>query len=128
MTFLKSLNIPENVKKIRLFSDACASQNRNSTIVCACHFFCTIIKPGFIIEHYYPIRGHSFLPADRIFGRTEKVLRKKEILLLPSDYHNIYVKFGELHVLGENWQVLDCKQETKSFLKVNFGLSCPKPE
>jgi len=76
--FLQNLILPPCVKKIRLFSDACASQNRNSTVVAVCHYYCNVVNSNMIVEHYFPIRGHSFLPADRVFGRIEKVFRKVE--------------------------------------------------
>lgn len=119
--FLANLDIPEGIMKLRLFSDACASQNRNSTMVGACHYFCSVVKPGFVIEHHFPIRGHSFLPPDRVFGRMEKVLRRLEVLLLPSDYHNIYQDFGTVHVLGSDWELKDCKTQAKNLFKVNLG-------
>jgi hypothetical protein len=119
--FLVNLDIPEGIMKLRLFSDACASQNRNSTVVGACHYFCSVVKPGFIIEHHFPIRGHSFLPADRVFGRMEKVLRRLEVLLLPSDYHKIYQDFGIVYVLGSDWELKDCKAQVKKLFKANLG-------
>ena len=44
------------------------------------------------VKHFFPIRGHSFLPPDRFFGRIEKVVRKKETTLSPLEYYRIFVK------------------------------------
>ena len=120
--FLINLDIPAGVNKIRLFSDACASQNRNSTIICICHYFCTVVKPNFVIEHYFPVRGHSFLPPDRVFGRMEKVFRKIEVFLIPADYHKIYEDFGVVRLLGRNWNLFDYKVQAHKLLKANLGL------
>jgi hypothetical protein len=100
LDFLKSVEIPEGVHKIRLFSDACASQNINSAVLFVCQYFCKVLRPGFIIEHYFPIRGHSFLPADRVFGRIEKVLRKTEVILLPF----ITIKFTQISAPCMCWE------------------------
>lgn len=40
------------------------------------------------MEIIFPIVGHSFLPADRVFGRTAKEFRKRDTILEPCDYIN----------------------------------------
>lgn len=30
------------------------------------------------IQLFFPIKGHSFLPADQVFGQVEKYLRKED--------------------------------------------------
>jgi len=99
--FLQNLAIPRDVNKIRLFSDACASQNRNSTIVGVCQYFCNVIKPNIVIEHYFPVRGHSFLPADRVFGRIEKVFCKKETILNITQFMPLLEQFMFLVRIGK---------------------------
>lgn len=97
--------------KLRLFSDATSSQNKNSTMMgFLLHYVqrnTTICKE---ITHYFPIRGHSFMPPDRIFGRIEKMYRKKKEILSPHDYHTILNEHGTLKVLGQDWQVLNFKK------------------
>lgn len=54
-----------------LFSDGCISQNKNNIVLrILAHFLKT--------HNYYPeysiiaaVRGHTFLPADRMFRRAE---------------------------------------------------------
>lgn len=38
------------------------------------------------IECIFPVRGHSYLPADRVFGRLEKELIRHERIVFPVDY------------------------------------------
>lgn len=33
------------------------------------------------INHIFPVRKHSYMPPDRVFGRIEQVLKKKETIL-----------------------------------------------
>ncbi|CAF4843131.1 unnamed protein product [Pieris macdunnoughi] len=46
------------------------------------------------IELVFPIPGHSFLPADRVFGNVERELKRKEVIVQPEEYHNIFNKYG----------------------------------
>ncbi|KAF2892406.1 hypothetical protein ILUMI_13761 [Ignelater luminosus] len=62
------------------------------------------------IEVIFPEGGHSYLPADRVFGRLERELRKQEKIVLPEEYVNIYNKFGQVYELGKNWVVYDLKE------------------
>nr|CAH7765196.1 unnamed protein product [Callosobruchus chinensis] len=60
--------------KIRLCADGCGGQNRNSTMIAMCMYFLKNIAPHNLkcIEIVFPIRGHSFLPSDRISTYTRK--------------------------------------------------------
>lgn len=42
------------------------------------------------ITVFFPVTGHSFLPADRIFGRLEKKFRRMECITSPFDYINAF--------------------------------------
>lgn len=46
------------------------------------------------IELVFPVPGHSFLPADRVFGNIEKTLKKKEVITNPSEYVEVFDNFG----------------------------------
>lgn len=50
----------------------------------------------------YPVRGHSFLPADRVFGRIEKDLRKMTVITTKEHYQEILSKHGRVHFLGKD--------------------------
>ena len=62
-------------RELWLFSDSCCGQNKN---ILSMHFALKRQKfPNVNIEYTFPVRGHSFLPADRVFGRIEQDIRKK---------------------------------------------------
>jgi hypothetical protein len=54
------------IKKLFIFTDNCRGQNKNHTMLR--YWQALVIKNKFeIITHYFPERGHSFLPCDRHF-------------------------------------------------------------
>lgn len=65
--------------------------------------------PGVTVDFTFPVRGHSFLPADRVFGRIEQDIRKQETVLLPEEYIRILEKHARVHRYGEKWQCFDYK-------------------
>jgi len=42
------------------------------------------------INHYFSIRGHSYMPPDQVFGRIEKQRIQRETIISPEEYLNIY--------------------------------------
>ncbi|XP_030765019.1 uncharacterized protein LOC115889209 [Sitophilus oryzae] len=136
--FLRHAQFNESVNKIRLFCDGCGGQNKNSLHMLMSRHMkqsCTgFIKPHFTlrsfeskihikdIEIVFPVRGHSYLPADRVFGRVEKELRRHDRIILPSDYTDIYKKFGEVFELEKDWRVYDLKGLLTIFQKYH-GIS-----
>ncbi|CAH1963823.1 unnamed protein product [Acanthoscelides obtectus] len=54
------------------------------------------------IHMHFPTGGHSFLPADRIFGRAEKLLRNKPTIIEKDEYMDVYKELGQLYVLGQD--------------------------
>ena len=69
--------VPASVTTLFLHSDGCPGQNKNSNVM---HYLFTLVSTGRFskITHIFPVRGHSFLPNDRDFGRTEMKKRKYE--------------------------------------------------
>ena len=59
------------------------------------------------------------MPPDQVFGRIEKCLRKKEILLSPQQYYDIFKKFATLHVFNKDFFIYDIKKAVKKFIKPN---------
>lgn len=59
------------------------------------------------------------MPLDKVFGRIEKCLRKKEIILLPQQYYDAFKKFATLHVLNKDFFMYDIKNAVKTFMKPN---------
>lgn len=72
---------------VRLVSDGCAGQNKNSAIIAMISMWLDSHAPNHIkeVEIVYPVTGHSFIPPDRVFGNIEKVFRKSEVILSPEN-------------------------------------------
>lgn len=109
--FLSKLDILPETRSVRLFCDGCPGQNKNSHIV---HVIMTWMpqKAPKNVENVsitFPVRGHSFLPADRVFGRIEKKIRLQSTIKSPEEYWEIYREYGEVRVLGNDWEIFDIK-------------------
>lgn len=106
---LRSLNLT-GCETLRLFCDGCAGQNKNSYIIHALSYWLRETPPSMknIIVHF-PVRGHSFLPADRAFGRVEKLLKKNETIISMQEYNEIYSNVGEVKELGKDWHLFEIK-------------------
>lgn len=121
LAFLSSLDIPESIQTIRLFCDGCGGQNKNSFVVHTLLFWLTKKSPPHVqqIKLTFPVRGHSFLPCDRVFGRVEKSLRIKSVITSKEEYHEIYSEHGEVMKLGDDkFKLMDIKKLDKIFKKV----------
>ena len=106
-----------NATQLRLFSDSCYGQNKNMNVL---SMLLALRKAYFLhltINFTFPIRGHSFLPADRMFGRIEQELRRKDTILLPSDYHAVLRSHGTLLIYGDVWKAQDFKAATSRLTK-----------
>ena len=84
--YFNSYDLTE-VDTLYLFSDLCGGQNKNSTVI---HYLYSLVKNGHFrrIQHIFPIRGHSFLPCDRDFGKTESK-RKVERIYTPQQWMEV---------------------------------------
>ena len=71
------LNTLNGVERLNLFSDSCDGQNKNLTMI---QYLYSLVRNGRYqsIRHVFPIRGHSFLPCDRDFGKIEVKKRRVE--------------------------------------------------
>lgn len=120
LTYLNSADLL-GVEVLRLFADGCGGQNKNSHVVHMLMFWLKNYAPANVakIVLTFPVRGHSFLPADRVFGRVEKDLRKKPFILNPETYQEIYTKHGKVHKLAEDWNLYDFKQLESYYKKVD---------
>ncbi|KAK5637856.1 hypothetical protein RI129_000139 [Pyrocoelia pectoralis] len=102
---------------LELFSDSCVSQNKNSMMMAMLLNFVQRSTVFNRIRHIFPIRGHSYMPPDRVFGRVVKDLRKIEIITAPSTYYDVYGKHGTVQVWGRDWNTYDIKATTKDTIK-----------
>ena len=85
-----SKKISAEIKELHIFSDGCPGQNRNNTMV---RFLMTLASTKRFkkIFHYFPVRGHSFLPCDRDFGTVKRLVRKSDRVYLPNEYENMII-------------------------------------
>ena len=134
---LKYINtsIPHSVKKLYLFSDGCPGQNKNTTVV---RFLCSLIQISRFnkIEHYFPIRGHSYLPNDRNFGTIKRKLKLHDRIYVPDQYKELIKasssKFEVEMVQSED--ILDFDNWWPSFYKKkclsidSYGTNIPKEQ
>ncbi|CAL9702359.1 unnamed protein product [Knipowitschia caucasica] len=112
-------------QRLRLFSDSCFGQNKNMNLLSMLFALMKAECPGIGAEFVFPIRGHSFLPVDRVFGRIEQQIRRKDTILMPEEYYEILQNHGKVHIYGQHWQAYDFKEETRAFVKAqkSFKLS-----
>lgn len=67
--------VPHTVKELRLFSDGAAGQNKNHIMIRLCQALVDT-KRFDKIQHYFPVRGHSFNACDRDFSIIKKATKK----------------------------------------------------
>ncbi|KAF2889697.1 hypothetical protein ILUMI_16476, partial [Ignelater luminosus] len=84
----------DGIHTIRLTADGCSGQNKNwSMIMMLCMWFHSAPKDIKRIMLVFPIPGHPFIAPDRVFGRIERVINKKECIVDPAEYRTM----GEPH-------------------------------
>lgn len=102
-------------KILNLFSDSCSSQNKNQFTIATLLYYINCIQTVFDkINHIFPVRGHSYMPPDQVFGRIEKCLRKKEIIVSPTEYHDTFRQFTKVHILNKDFFMYDFKKYYES--------------
>lgn len=116
---LSSLDL-EQIRYIRLFCDGCGGQNKNSHIVHILMYWLLHKAPNHLetITLFFPVRGHSFLPADRVFGRVERLLRKHPLITLKTDYIKHYSEVGTVKELGREWNLYNVKILEEYYKKI----------
>lgn len=121
--YLKSLDLT-GITQIRLFCDGCGGQNKNSHIIHMLMFWLLKYSPDNITEVTitYPVRGHSSMPADRVFRRVEKIFRKNPTIVYKDEYIDYYSEVGSVKILGQDWKVFDIK-ELQNFLNKITGIA-----
>lgn len=117
---LRSLNL-NSVRSLRLFCDGCGGQNKNSHIIHILAFWLRNEAPASVTEIilHFPVRGHSYLPADRVFGRAEKILKTHNIIANPEEYRGYYGQVGRVRSLGTDWELYNIKGLSETYNKVN---------
>nr|CAI5848738.1 unnamed protein product [Callosobruchus analis] len=120
---LNKIEISDKVKEIRLVSDGCTGQNKNTTIIAMCAKW-LISAPQHLdkMQIIFPVTGHSFLPADRVFAFIEKDVKKLDTIVVPEEYYSIFRKYGTLKKLGVEWHAQNWKKEAGDVLKPTSSL------
>lgn len=108
--------IPERINKIRLFSDGCGGQNKNSMMIGMLSHWLGCKAPVHVrsAELIFPVTGHSYMPPDRVFGVIEKDIKKKDTIVQPQEYLDIFSQHGTVVKLSsEDCPVYDWKTVTE---------------
>lgn len=108
----------DNINTIRLVCDGCGDQNKNTTLIGMCGKWLSSQNNVKSIELVYPVRGHSFIPPDRVFGLHEQAIKKREIILTPEEYLEIFEPHSTVLKLGDDVPNLDWKKEISETLKL----------
>jgi len=57
------------------------------------------------------------MPPDRVFGQIEQILRKKENIVSPKQYHEVFEKLCSVKVYNKNFLFYDYKTAAKKLVK-----------
>jgi len=116
----KFQNKADSPTVVNLFSDSCSGQNKNQFIMAVLLHFINFESNIFSeINHYFPVRGHSYMPPDQVFGRIEQELNKIETIISPSEYYKIFKKHTTVNVYGKDFNVYNYKSAAKKIIKQN---------
>ena len=70
---------------LRLLSDLCYGQNKNTNVLSMLTAFRKQQCPHLTITNVFPVRGHSFLPADGVFRRIEQDIPEQPKIVLSEE-------------------------------------------
>lgn len=120
LNHLRTLDLT-NINHLRLFCDGCGAQNKNNHVLHALMYFLAQHTGRMNkISIIFPVRGHSFLPADRCFGRVERLLRKKPTIIHKAGYFEELQKVGKVKQLGQDWHLMDVKSLESHLRKLDM--------
>lgn len=102
--------VPDEVRKIIMFSDNCSGQNKNFTLLM---FYLTYIHRGRFSEitHVYFQPGHTYMAADSDFGIIEKNMRCHNYIFTPDEHIDIIKKSRRSGEGRVPFQVVKMNQE-----------------
>lgn len=70
----------------------------------------------------FPVTGHSFIPPDRVFANIQKKIRKKDTIINPQEYLDLFNESGTVQVLGVDWKVYDWQEQVKNHIRATSSL------
>lgn len=108
------------ITTVRLFSDGCGGQNKNTTIIFMLSYWLLKEAPNNIkeIELCFPIVGHSFIPPDRVFGNLERQFKKQTVIENPGKYLSFFETYCTVIRLGLDCPVLNWKLAYDDIIKI----------
>lgn len=108
-----------NYKSLRLVSDGCSGQNKNSILITMCHYWLANNAPPHIneIEIVFPVTGHSFIPPDKVFAYIEKEIRGHETILTFQELTNIVSAHSTVKKFGQDCALYNFKDAMKNVIK-----------
>jgi len=85
------------------WSDSCGGQNKNFNVVA---FWWYVIELNImdVIDHKFPVPGHTYMPVDADFARIESKSRETQSINVPSDWEDL--------VAGASFHVIRMEPET----------------
>lgn len=120
---LNKFELDNSITEVRLMADGCAGQNKNSCMIAmGSKWLSQAPKHIQKVEFVFPVTGHSFLPPDRVFANIEKKLRKKDTIIDPEIYLNLFAEAGTVKRMGKDWEVLNWRDAAKDVLKSTNAL------
>lgn len=117
--FLSDMDL-EGISTVSLFADGCGGQNKNSRVLHTLMVWLFNDAPECMqsIVLHFPVRGHSYLPADAVFGQVDAKIRKIDTILTKEKYWDIYSQFGVVKKIDVDWQLFDVKGLSVSLKKL----------
>lgn len=105
---------------VKLFSDGCGGQNKNTAMVGMISYWLLTEAPKCVkkVLLYFPIVGHSFIPPDRVFGILERDFKSVSEIISPDEYIKLINKHCTVVHLGQECPVKDWKQGIEETHKV----------
>lgn len=121
--FVSSI-LPENVRKLVIFCDSCAGQNKNYTVIRYLHYLVTQKNRFDRVNVVFPIRGHSYLECDRDMS----LINQRSYVEVPEEWRCV---IRNSRLKPSPFTVIDCKQDMfkawTNFLKPMYKQTCPMP-
>lgn len=105
-------------RNLDLYCDSCPGQNKNQSMLCLLLRYINSPKNIFHrIRIIFPVRGHSYMPPDRVFGNLEKKFRKQSQFKSPENYYQHMRNAGKLFIYKKHWRVFDHKSVSNQVMK-----------
>lgn len=110
--------VPQTVRKLHLFCDGCRGQNHNTYVI---NYFFSLVYSGRFdsIVLQFPVRGHSFLPCDRLFSVIEREKRRVEKVQSYTEWQNIISQRFTVEKM-QHQHFLDYKKHYDGIFRKNF--------